>query len=207
MNYPNDFDLLANGLGYSTTQAALGFPAGGLGPDNRISFYGGDAWKIKPNFTLSYGLRYNRDTGRTDSQYPAIPGLNALMPGLGNPVNQPNNNWSPQLGFAWDPTKDGKTSIRGGIGLFFENAIWNNVLFDGPKREATGAFLQFARHLRSSGSANTHPHCKRYIFSTRPEARARSQSAALRMLRASRLSAMPYQRSSHCSRPTWRVHP
>jgi len=123
LNYPNDFDLLANGLGYSTTRAALGFPAGGLGPDNRISFYGGDAWKIKPNFTLTYGLRYNRDTGRTDSQYPAIPALNALMPGLGNPVNQPNNNWSPQMGFAWDPTKDGKTSIRGGIGLFFENAI------------------------------------------------------------------------------------
>jgi len=151
LNYPNDFDLLANGLGYSTTRAALGFPAGGLGPDNRISFYGGDAWKIKPNFTLTYGLRYNRDTGRTDSQYPAIPGLNALMPGLGNPVNQPNNNWSPQLGFAWDPTKDGKTSIRGGIGLFFENAIWNNVLFDGPKREATGAFLQFAPTCAAPG--------------------------------------------------------
>ena len=43
-------------------------------------------------------------------------------------MNQPNNNWAPQLGFAWDPTKDGKTSIRGGIGLFYENAIWNNVL-------------------------------------------------------------------------------
>ena len=83
-----------------------------------------------------------RDTGRTDSQYAPIPGLNALMPGLGNSVNQPNNNFAPQLGFAWDPTKDGKTSIRGGIGLFYENAIWNNVLFDGPFRQPTGAFLQ-----------------------------------------------------------------
>jgi hypothetical protein len=143
LNYPADFDLIGNGLGYSTTKAALGFPAGGLGPDNRISFYGGDSWKIKPNFTLTYGLRYARDTGRTDSQYPAIPGLNALVPGLGNPVNQPNNNWAPQLGFAWDPWKDGKTSVRGGIGLFYENAIWNNVLFDGPYRQATGAFLQY----------------------------------------------------------------
>jgi hypothetical protein len=146
LNYPADFDLIGNGLGYSTTKSALGFPAGGLGPDNRISFYGGDSWKIKPNFTLTYGLRYMRDTGRTDSQYPAIPGLNNLIPGesnLGAQVAQPNNNWAPQLGIAWDPWKDGKTSIRGGIGLFFENAVWNNVLFDGPNREPTGAFLQY----------------------------------------------------------------
>ena len=143
LNYPADFVIVANGLGYSTTKAALGFPAGGLGPDNRIMFYGGDSWKIKPNFTLTYGIRWMRDTGRTDSQYAAISGLNGVFPGLGNQVSQPNNNWAPQLGFAWDPSKSGKTSIRGGIGLFYENAIWNNVLFDGPPREATGAFLQF----------------------------------------------------------------
>ena len=84
LNYPADFVIVANGLGFSTTKAALGFPAGGLGPDNRIMFYGGDSWKIKPNFTLTYGLRWMRDTGRTDSQYAPIPGLNALIPGLGN---------------------------------------------------------------------------------------------------------------------------
>jgi len=143
LNYPADFNIVANGLGFSTTKQALGFPAGGLGPDNRLLAYVGDTWKIKPNFALTYGLRYERDTGRTDSQYPAIPGLNALIPGLGNQVRQPNTNFAPQLGFAWDPWKNGKTSIRGGVGLFYENAIWNNVLFDGPLRQPTGAFLQF----------------------------------------------------------------
>src|SRR5580700_2914455 len=155
LNYPADAVTVANGLGFSTTKAAIGFPAGGLGPDNRLMFYGGDNWKIKPNFTLSYGLRWMRDTGRTDSQYPAIPGLSALIPGLGNQVNQPNQNWAPQLGIAWDPWKDGKTSIRGGIGLFYENAIWNNVLFDGPPREATGAFLQFFGPCSAPGQPNT----------------------------------------------------
>ncbi len=142
-NYPADFVVIANGLGFSTTKPSLGFPAGELGPDNRVLLYLGDTWKIKRNFSLTYGLRYDRDTGRTDSQYPAIPELNALIPGLGNAVKQPNNNFAPQLGFAWDPAKNGKTSIRGGIGLFYENAVWNNVLFDGPPREQTGAFLQF----------------------------------------------------------------
>ena len=119
---------------------ALGFPAGGLGPDNRIGLYIGDTWKIKPNFTLSYGLRYDRDTGRTDSDLPAIPEINAQFPGLGNRVHQANLNFAPQLGVAWDPTKDGKTVIRAGIGLYYENVIYNNVLFDRPLRLSTGAF-------------------------------------------------------------------
>ncbi len=74
-----------------------------------------------------------------------------LIPGLGNAVNQPNKNFGPDLGFAWDPMKNGKTSIRGGIGIFWENAIWNNVLFDGPYREPTGAFAQFPGPCAAAG--------------------------------------------------------
>jgi Carboxypeptidase regulatory-like domain len=155
LNYPADSVTVANGLGFSTTKQALGFPAGGLGPDNRILAYLGDTWKIKSNFALTYGLRYQRDTGRTDSQYPAIPELSALVPGLGNAVRQPNTNFAPQVGFAYDPWKNGKTSIRGGIGLFWENAIWNNVLFDGPPREPTGAFLQFFSPCSAPGQPVT----------------------------------------------------
>ncbi|MGE5205333.1 MAG: carboxypeptidase regulatory-like domain-containing protein [Chlamydiota bacterium] len=157
LNYPADFILMGNGLGFATTKPSFQFPAGGLGPDNRILTYLGDSWKIKPNFTLTYGLRYQRDTGRTDSELPAIPALNQLFPGLGNPVRQPNTNLAPQIGFAWDPTGGGKTSIRGGIGLFFENAVWNNVLFDGPPREATGAFLVYLPPCAAPGLASGLP--------------------------------------------------
>jgi hypothetical protein len=142
LNYPVEIVALGNGLGFSTTNAAFGYPAGGI-TDNRIGAYVGDSWKLKRNFTVTYGLRYVRDTGRTDSNLPGIPELNALMPGLGNPVKQPNLNLAPQLGVAWDPTGKGKTVIRSGIGIFYENAIWNNVGFDAPNREKTGAFGQF----------------------------------------------------------------
>src|SRR6202034_2517599 len=100
--------------------------------------------------TVTYGVRYVRDTGRSDSDLPALPAVNlpsgpvpfnTLLPGLGNRVNQPNHNFGPQLGVAWDPRKESKTVIRAGIGVFYENAIWNNVEFDRPERLATGAFL------------------------------------------------------------------
>lgn len=154
LNYPADSITIANGLGYFTTQAALGFPASGLGPDNRILAYLGDSWKIMPNFNLTYGLRWLRDTGRTDSQYAGFPELNSLLPGqgLGNRVAQPNLNFAPQIGFAWDPWRNGKTSFRGGVGLFYENAIWNNVLFDAPNREPTGAFEQFPSACAAPGT-------------------------------------------------------
>ncbi len=152
LNYPVEQVYVSNGLGYFTSGAAFGFPAGRLA-DNRLGLYVGDAWKVKKNFTLTYGLRYARDTGRTGSNFPRIPQLNALMPGLGNRVRQPNLNFAPQVGFAWDPTGNGKTSIRGGIGIYYENALW--VSISSSPREATGAFNQLV--LACSATATPQP--------------------------------------------------
>src|SRR6202011_3805638 len=88
------------------------------------------------------GLRYDRDTGRTDSDLPPDPFINSAFPGMGNSVKQANLNFAPQIGIAWDPMKNGKTVIRAGAGLYYENVIYNNVLFDRPLRLATGAFNQ-----------------------------------------------------------------
>ncbi|HXZ14000.1 MAG TPA: carboxypeptidase regulatory-like domain-containing protein [Candidatus Sulfotelmatobacter sp.] len=141
LNYPVDAAVLGNGLGFGTEIPAFNEPAGGTPTDYRLGTYIGDSWKIKPNLTMTYGLRYVRDTGRSDDDLPPLAALNALLPGLGNSVIEPNKNIGPQAGIAWAPWKDGKTVIRAGIGLFYENAIWNNVEFDRPERLATGAFL------------------------------------------------------------------
>lgn len=140
LNYSLDFVTLGNGQGFSTEKPAFGFPGSGQF-DTRFQWYVGDGWKIKPNLTLTYGLHYVRDTGRADSDLGPIPALNQFGPGLGNRVNQPNTNFGPQVGIAWDPTKSGKTVIRLGGGLYYENAVWNNVLFDRPVRLQKGLFL------------------------------------------------------------------
>ncbi len=141
LNYPIDTVTLGNGDRCDTEIPAFNAPCSGTPPDNRLGLYVGDSWKVKPNLMVTYGLRYVRDTGRSDSDLPALPGVNEVLPGFGNRVHQPNLNFAPQLGIAWDPKKDAKTVIRAGIGMFYENAIWNNAEFDRPLRLATGAFL------------------------------------------------------------------
>ena len=131
--------ILGNGQGYNTEIAKFGYPGGGQ-EDWRTTAYLGDQWKVSPRLTVNYGLRYIRDTGRNDADLPAIPELDAIAPGLGNRVHQPNSNFGPQAGLAWDINGRGTTVIRAGGGIYYENNVWNNVLFDRPARLATGLF-------------------------------------------------------------------
>jgi len=90
--------------------------------------------------TLTYGLHYVHDTGRTDNNLGSLPVLNEWGPGYGSQIRNPNLNFAPQLGLAWDVGGNGKTVVRGGGGLFYENLLWNNMLFDSPARLAKGIF-------------------------------------------------------------------
>ena len=142
---------LGNGQGYDTEIPSFGAPGGGLA-SYRFTTYVGDQWKILPRVNVNYGLRYIRDTGRTDSDLPAIPSipatattpalsLNDVEPGLANRINQPNANFGPQAGVAWDVTGRGRTVVRAGAGIYYENNVWNNVFFDRPPRLAKGLFF------------------------------------------------------------------
>lgn len=167
LNYTVSRIRLGNGQGCFTEIKQFGQDCGGQ-YDSRFQVYLGDSWKVKPNFTLILGVRYNRDTGRTDADLgpvpcsdvttPGFPGcsgdlLDAVRPGFGRRVNQPDNNVGGTLGFAWDPWKNGKTSIRAGAGIYYENAVFNNVLFDRPGRLPTGLF-NLTQDICPSGALN-----------------------------------------------------
>ncbi len=141
MNWPVHRVDIANGEGCFTEIPQFGAQCGGQ-YDTRFEAYVADTWKIRSGLTVNYGLKYNHDTGRTDSDLAAVPALNAFQPGLGNPVRQPALNFGGILGVAWDPWKTGKTVFRAGAGIYYENVIFNNVLFDRPGRLTQGLFNQ-----------------------------------------------------------------
>ena len=62
--------------------------------------YWQDAWQVRPNLTVNYGLRYE-----LDSQY--------------GPLNTYKKNFAPRVSFAWDPRNDHKMVVRGGYGIFY----------------------------------------------------------------------------------------
>ena len=97
-----------------------------LSPRNlRQSIFGAyiqDDWRWRPNLTLNLGLRYEMSTVPTETsgKLANLGNLADATPHLGNPFfsNPTVKNFEPRVGFAWDPFRNGKTAVRGGVGLF-----------------------------------------------------------------------------------------
>src|SRR6266542_1314063 len=101
-------------------------------PDNshrntRLSGYAEDTWRIQPNINLNVGVRYEVDTHplNNDLNKPAL--VAPLLPNGTAPTPIDKNNWAPHAGVAWDPWKDGKTSIRAGAGIYYSMRVSNLV--------------------------------------------------------------------------------
>ncbi|MDQ2746124.1 MAG: carboxypeptidase regulatory-like domain-containing protein, partial [Acidobacteriota bacterium] len=88
-----------------------------------------DEWRVSERLNLSLGLRYEIDTPLVDTGNR----LASLIPGVGNfVVGSPElprlhkldkNNFAPRVGAAYSLTKDGKTVVRGGGGIFYDNGV------------------------------------------------------------------------------------
>jgi hypothetical protein len=129
LNYPLNQIRLGNGLGAFSERPALGFNSGGT-INHRLGFYFTDAWKVKRNFTLNYGLRYVYDSALSDSDLARAPMLAQFSSTLAGKPKNDKNNFAPQLGFAYDLFSDGKFVIRAGAGIYYDTNIINNFLFD-----------------------------------------------------------------------------
>jgi hypothetical protein len=126
---------------------------GQLGRDsqNIPSMFFQDNWKISRHFQINAGLRWdpfipqytkykqasdfslaNYDAGKISSVYPNAP------PGVTFPGDYGFNeksdtkariwDFSPRLGFVWDPRGDGRSTVRGGYGMFYDTSVlWNTM--------------------------------------------------------------------------------
>ena len=106
-------------LGFASTKDGS-FPFAKIG-SAEIGVFVQDKWRIKPNVTLTYGIRV--DVPTFEDKFDTNDSLKALTfrDGLKIDVGQapPTRALvSPRLGFNWDVKNDKKTQIRGGLGLF-----------------------------------------------------------------------------------------
>jgi hypothetical protein len=100
-----------------------------------IAFYAQDTWKVTNRLTLNYGVRYDveftetiapvafRDplTGITLSESDILAAQDAL--GVQQGIPRDTNNWAPRLGVAYDVFGNGRTVVRGAIGLFYDHPL------------------------------------------------------------------------------------
>lgn len=83
--------------------------AGALSGDmsaNEIAIFAQDNWQPRQHFALDLGVRLDRDSLSTGTW-----------------------NAAPRIGFVFSPTRDNRTAIRGGVGLFYDKIPFNVALF------------------------------------------------------------------------------
>ncbi len=127
LSYASLGDLEANNSAFALS--TLGFPLTHFRNTN-WDFFVQDDMRLKSNFTLNIGLRYEfnsviHDIHNTTSNFDFA--TQTLLP-PGQLYKPDRNNFAPRIGFAWDPFKTGKTSIRGGFGIFYNPQLTGAVL-------------------------------------------------------------------------------
>jgi hypothetical protein len=104
-----------------------------------------EQWRVRPNLTLSAGLRYEYFAPYTEEQghianldiAPGFTNVAVVTPGQSGPytgtfpsglVDPDRNNFSPRLGFAWRPWQKYRFQLRGGYSHLYDNSAYGNII-------------------------------------------------------------------------------
>jgi hypothetical protein len=88
-----------------------------------------DSFKWKPNFTINIGLRYawNSTPSEAQGHFTNFDLATGSLVSAAQPYQTNNMNFQPRIGFAWDPFKSGKTSIRAAYAIMTQDPTTNIV--------------------------------------------------------------------------------
>jgi len=92
--------------------------------NNTLGVFLQDSWRIRPNLTLNYGVRY--DVEFTPTFAPTNPTITQPAQsflGIVQGIPHDTNNVAPRIGLAWDPWKNGKTVVRASYGIFYDHPL------------------------------------------------------------------------------------
>jgi Carboxypeptidase regulatory-like domain/TonB-dependent Receptor Plug Domain len=132
-------------------------------PTSQQAYYFEDSWKMRPNFTLDYGVRYEYQPPDAENAlaFPGIDRTTALTAPFGTriPVKSYRNAWGPRVGFSYSPRfweslfGENKTVIRGGAGVFYDSFftnINNNTAATSPNTLGNNLFPVSGRGIPQS---------------------------------------------------------
>ena len=102
----------------------------------QLNFFGQDEWRVRPNLSVSFGVRYEYNTvpheanNRIESTFNApelslLPDLKTFIAGRSQIFEPDRNNIAPRIGIAWshNPAGGKQTVIRAGYGLYYDQIL------------------------------------------------------------------------------------
>ena len=110
---------------------------------NALDFFGSDAWQVTPRLNVTLGLRWDyfgplHNGSKDIAIFQPDKGIQVLGAGLDGIFHKNLKDFSPRLGFSYQPTSRGDLVVRGGFGLYFDQINVNPFMDIRPPNNADG---------------------------------------------------------------------